>query len=102
MSQPREQAQLRPSVGGMGGPALPAWYFMSRYAWFAGDITSFMPLATAFRAVMVPGPPPDEVDQYCAIEPTGGVMPSPEISAQPITVLPWPVTMPDSRLTSAA
>ncbi len=68
----------------------------------AGAITIFMCLATASRPVTEPGDVPPAGCQYSATEPAGGLVPLPAMSAQPMTVLPRPVTMRASLLMNAA
>src|SRR5690349_2101826 len=70
--------------------------FMSRYAWLAGDMTTFVPLATAdataVSLVVVP--------QNCATVDGGGVACT--TSCQPITALPRAVTSGCTRLMNVA
>src|SRR5215472_2155980 len=82
-----------PSVGGT-----LLLYLWSRYAWLAGAITIFMPFCTACVAVIVPLADPDAGFQYSATEGAVRLVPVPAMSAQPMTVLPWPWTMPASVL----
>jgi hypothetical protein len=65
-------------------------------------MTSFMCFATASVAVSEPDAEPDAGFQYSATEPRGTWVPAPAMSAQPMTVLPRPLTMPLSVFTSLA
>jgi hypothetical protein len=61
-----------------------------------------MPFATASVAVMVPLVDPDAGFQYSATDGPARLVPDPAMSAQPMTVLPWPCTIPASWLMNEA
>ncbi len=65
-------------------------------------MTIFMCLATACRPVTEAADFPPAGCQYSATEPAGSRVPWPAMSAQPMTVLPRPVTIGASELMKAA
>src|SRR5215469_3305624 len=86
-----------PSVGGT-----LLLYLWSRYAWLAGAITTLMPFCTASVAVMVPLADPAAGFQYSATDGPARFVPGPAMSAQPMTVLPWPWMVPASSFMNEA